>query len=201
MVCRPAADSVAALDALGVDDGAAIARLIELDVEHSLPLAQQHLTIDDGHGDTGRADEHLPDVRLSVHEFVFLDVLGPDIPVVMLVVRVFGDDSFYPAAEVVDEPCFRLVDGDRGGGVRRVNRHLAVADFRSLHNFAHDLSEIDEFFARLGPEVHHFCPDTRRHRQDGEFTNWFTRCFANSSVFHGFPFLGGRQFRHTLKQA
>src|SRR5437588_8756269 len=77
-----------------VEHHVAVLRLVELEQDQPLPLAEQRLSGADRDGMRGRAEQHVADVRLAVRAFVsFLEVLGPPLQVVVGVVDPAGNEG------------------------------------------------------------------------------------------------------------
>lgn len=136
-------------DALGVYKDTPVARLVEFTEEDSLPLAEKHLAVNDGHGDRGLPDQHLPAVRMPVDELVLLEILRPHGMIVVLVVSVFRNDGGDHATKVVEKTRLGFIDYHCGGGVRAVDRYLAMLDARTGNDFTRQLGYVPEL-ERLG---------------------------------------------------
>lgn len=102
---------------LAVDEESALSGLVEFGEEDPLPLTEKHLTIDNRDRHRRLARDELPDVRVTVDELIFLEVLRPHIVVIVLVVDVARNNAFDGPTEVVEETCLGFVD-EYGG--RRV---------------------------------------------------------------------------------
>jgi len=100
------------LSALGVDEGAAFAGLVEFDEHHSLPLAEEDLTINNRDGDRWLADDELAHVSVTIDELVLLEVLGSNRVIVVLVVDTLRDRFLDRPSVVVEESGFGFVDHD-----------------------------------------------------------------------------------------
>ena len=155
----PTRDDPARADVGLRGDDPPLARLVELQEHHPLPGAQQQLAVDHRDGRRGAAHQHLAAVSVAVEQLVFLDVLGPQLVIVVLVVALDGDRFLDEAAEVVEEAGFGLVDHHRGGGVEAVHGDLAVTHAGAGHYLACPVGEIPELDAARGVEVEHLGAD------------------------------------------
>ena len=96
-----------------------VALAVQLEEEHTLPLAEAELPF--AHGDrlAGRAEEHGHAVGVAVADLHILlaDVLGAPVPVVVRVVVLGRDESLQENREVLEEAALPLVDPHRAGRV------------------------------------------------------------------------------------
>lgn len=127
--------------------------LVELQVENSLPLTEDELPVDDWHGQRTGAGDHLTHMGVSVDELVFLQILGAKVVIVVLVVDLCRHDPIEGREEIVVKARLYFVDGDRRGGVRSRDRHLAMADGRLANQLTHILRDIEKLPTSLAIKV------------------------------------------------
>ena len=125
---------------------------------------------------------------VTVDVLVLLQVLGAEFVIVVLVVAIGRHHAFDDPAVVVEKARLRLVEENGGSGVRRVDRHLTVADIAAGNDFADEVADIPEFAAVVRREMHYFGADARTLRlgQDGEGAFGCPRGAASAHTFvHG----------------
>jgi len=100
-------------------------------------------------------------VGVPGEEHVLLEVLGAQRVIEVLEVDILGRHRGEEAGIVVKEAGLRLVDHDGGGGVLRIDGHLAVTDSGAGDDLAGDVGEVTELIGGRGDEVEHFGPNGR----------------------------------------
>ena len=147
------------LDALGVEENPAIARLVKFTEQDALPLAQKHLPVNNRHSYRGLPNHHLPAMGMAVDELVFLEILSTNRVVIVLVIGVFRNKIPHETSEIVEEAGLRLVHNDGGCRVWAVDRDLAVTDPGSSDDLAGEIGDVPEFHRFRRCEVKSLSPN------------------------------------------
>src|SRR5687768_6930533 len=123
----------------------AVLRLVHLEEEQPLPCAEGRLAVGDRDRVRGGRQEHRLHVRVTVPALVGMEVLRPEIEIVVPVIRALVRDQLgQVTTEIVERAVLPFVDEQGAGGVRAERDDETLRDARILDRSAEVVGEVEE---------------------------------------------------------